>query len=190
MKQLIQLGFCAILAMAVFSCNDQKEGQTNGTKLNKEQARVRYLAIIDSLETKALAKKNEPINSALGFSLVKFYAEFADHYADDPKSPEYLFKAGDISSNLNAAQPAIEYYKKITEKYPQYEKAPLALFLQGFIYENQLNDTASAGKIYREVIGKYPGTQVAKDAAASIQHLGKTPEQLIQEFEKMQGKGA
>lgn len=190
MMQFFRLGFFTVLLLAVISCNGTKEEEANGAKLNRVEAKTRYLAIIDSLEAKALAKKNEPINSALGFSLVKFYAEFADHYADDPKCPEYLFKAGDISSNLNAAQPAIEYYKRITEKYPNYEKASLALFLQGFIYENQLNDTASAGKIYRQVMAKYPGTQVAKDAEASIRHLGKTPEQLIQEFEKMQGKGA
>jgi tetratricopeptide (TPR) repeat protein len=188
MTKLFRLGVFALSALYLFACNNTKEEAGRGAKMTKEEAKERYISIIDSLEAKAYAKKDEPINSALGFSLVKFYAEFADHYSSDPKCADYLFKAGDISSNLNAAQPAIEYYKKINEKYPNYEKAPLALFLQGFIYENQLNDTASAGKIYRQVIEKYPGTQVAKDAEASLIHLGKTPEQLIQEFEKKQAK--
>lgn len=184
-KTISTLVLGAFLAITLFSCGNEKEGSKNG-KLSREEAKARYISIIDSLEAKAYAKKDEPINSALGFSLVKFYSEFADHYSDDPKCPDYLFKAGDISSNLNAARPAIEYYKKITDKYPQYSRASLALFLQAFIYENQLNDTASAGKIYREVLVKFPGTQVAKDAEASLIHLGKTPEQLIEEFEKKQ----
>lgn len=173
------------MTLFLFSCSGEGDKKPGG-KLSKEEAKARYVAIIDSLEAKAYAKKDEPINSALGFSLVKFYAEFADHYPDDQKCADYLFKAGDISNNLNASRPAVEYLKKLTEKYPQSNKAPLALFLQGFIYENQLNDTTEAGKIYREVLVKYPGTQLARDAEASLIHLGKTPQQLAEEFEKKQ----
>jgi len=186
MKKIFFSLWLLTVSILVVSCNgDEKK---TPAKLTKEEAKAKYILIIDSLEAKAFAKKNEPINSALGFSLVKFYSEFADHYREDPVCAEFLFKAGDISSNLNAPQPAIEFYKRITEQYPQYEKAPLSLFLQGFIYENQMNDTASAAKIYRQVINKYPGTQVASDAEASIMHLGKTPEQLIQEFEQKQAR--
>ena len=57
------------------------------------------------------------------------------------------------------------------------------MFLQGFIYETQLNDTSKARVIYEQVIQKYPNTQFAIDSKASIDNLGKTPEQLIKEFE-------
>ena len=49
--------------------------------------------------------------------------------------------------------------------------------------ETQLNDTSKARVIYEQVIQKYPNTQFAIDSKASIDNLGKTPEQLIKEFE-------
>lgn len=41
-----------------------------------------------------------------------------------------------------------------------------------------------ARKLYTEVVEKYPNERIALDAKLCIQHLGKSDEELIREFEK------
>ena len=84
---------------------------------------------------------------------------------------------------------AINYFNTVYTKYPNFDKAPYCLFLQGFIYESQLNDTAKARQVYQQVIEKYPNERIAEDAKASIDNMGKTPEELIREFEKKNQEG-
>jgi len=42
---------------------------------------------------------------------------------DDFNSPEYLFRAGYLSETMNKNKEAIEFYKKIKEKYPNSQRA-------------------------------------------------------------------
>jgi TolA-binding protein len=170
------------------SCSSGSDGIENGKsarkELSPEESQKYYLTMIDSIEKKLSDDKFAMVNHGAAMTAIKLYDEFAMHFPKHPKSPDFLFKAGDISSSLNFSQPAILYFKRVTDNYPDYDKTPFALFLQAFVYENQLNDTAGARKIYNEVIAKYPQHQVAEDAKASLNHLGKTPEQIIAEFEK------
>ena len=68
-------------------------------------------------------------------------------------------------------------------EYPDYEKASECLFMKGFIYDNNLQDYEMAKKIYLEFLEKYPDDEFADDAQASIDNLGKSLEEIIQEFE-------
>ena len=78
---------------------------------------------------------------------------------------------------------AIQYFHRVNNDFVNYEKAPLSMFLEAFVYETQLFDTQKAGEIYKEFIVKYPKHELADDAQASINNLGKTPEELVKEFE-------
>ena len=70
--------------------------------------------------------------------------------------------------------------------YPDFDKTPQCLFLKGYIYENNLGDLDMAKSLYEEFLQKYPDDDFADDAEVSIKNLGKTPEQLIKEFEEKQ----
>ena len=52
------------------------------------------------------------------------------------------------------------------------------------MYENNLGDLNAAKSIYEQFLEKYPDDEFADDAAVSIKNLGKTPEELIKEFEE------
>jgi len=118
--------------------------------------------------------------------IITLYTQYAAHYPGDTLSAEYLFKAADISSKINEAQKAIELYGQFTTQYPDHKNAPYALFLQGFIYENQIGDPAKAKPYYEKFLSQYPNHPLVKDVNFSLQNLGKSPEDLIKEFESRQ----
>jgi TolA-binding protein len=180
MKHIRIFGLALVLVMAACGGNKKEDAEN---KTPEKPDREEWLKRISDVEKKMYEKPNEPINPSLANVAIDFYNKFAVNFPQDSLAPEYLFKAGEISSALNYSAPAINFFKTIYEKYPAYKKASTCLFLQGFIYETQLSDTAKARAIYIEVIKKYPGTQFASDSKASIDNLGKTPDQLIKEFE-------
>lgn len=116
--------------------------------------------------------------------LVQAYLDFAEQNPDDPQSPDYLFKAGDITMNLDNAGKAISIYNRIIYSYPDYEKSPECLFLVAYIHENHLMNYGKAKELYEMFIEKYPDNEFADDAQMSIRNMGKTPEELIKEFEQ------
>ena len=114
---------------------------------------------------------------------IALYTKYADNFPDDTTSASYLFKAGDLSSKINETQQAIDLFGKLIHKYPNHRTAPYALFLQGFIYENQVGDPLRAKPYYEAFLKTYPDHPIASDVSFSLENLGKTPEELIREFE-------
>ncbi len=115
--------------------------------------------------------------------IIALYTRYATEFAEDTISASYLFKAGDISSKINETHQAIKLFGRMNEKYPEHPSTPYALFLQGFIYENQLGDPMKAKPYYEAFLKKYPDHPIAGDVSFSLENLGKSPEQLIREFE-------
>lgn len=142
---------------------------------------------------KAIAAKEKELigdsTMALDFSkardMLKLYADYIKKYPDAPLSENYLFKAAEISMGMMQSNVAIKYFGQFYEKYPQSEKAPYSLFMQGFVYETQLKDLEKAKWYYEKFISEFPEHQLVSDARFSIEHLGKSEEELIREFEAM-----
>ncbi|MCB2220126.1 MAG: tetratricopeptide repeat protein [Bacteroidetes bacterium] len=141
-------------------------------------------ADIKSMEDSLFSDETKMVDRVKAKELITMYVTYADNYPTDPETPATLFKAGDMAMNLNQARQAIQIFDRIMDQYPDYEKTPQCLFLKGYIYENDLNDLNTAKKIYEEFLEKYPDDEFADDAKISIQNLGKSPEELIREFEE------
>lgn len=139
---------------------------------------------IKSMEDTLFADETKMIDRDKARELIKMYVQFADENPDDADTPNTLFKAGDLSMNLNMPRQAIQIFDRIMNNYPNFEKTPQCLFLKGYIFENDLKDLKMAKQIYEEFLVKYPDDEFADDAQISIQHLGKSPEELIKEFEE------
>lgn len=139
--------------------------------------------IID-LETAVYSDTTGIIDKSKVADLIGLYVDFADKYPGDVKTPGYLYSAANVSMNLMDSQNAISLFDRLMTAYPDYEKASECLFMKGFIYDNNLQDYEMAKKIYLEFLEKYPDDEFADDAQASIDNLGKSLEEIIQEFEK------
>jgi len=141
---------------------------------------------IKTMEDVLFADANKMIDKVKARELIDKYVQFGDEFPENEEASSMLFKAGDMSMNLNMPKEAIEIFDRIMNVYPDYEKTPQCLFLKGYIFENNLGDLNGAKKIYEEFLEKYPNDDFADDAEVSIKNLGKSPEELIKEFEEQQ----
>ena len=114
--------------------------------------------------------------------VVHQYLAFADKFQDDSMSAEYLFRAADLTNGIHQPDKAIELYQRV-QRYQTYSKTPIALFLQGFISETELQNMQKAREYYKKFLKQYPDHKLANDVRISLANLGKSPEELIKEFE-------
>lgn len=178
MRKTILIAFVPFLFAACNNSNTETSAPKNSTK----PVRDTLVHVIELLEQKL--KTQQTIDYNLGAAMVNAYMDFFNNYPKDAAAADYLFKAAEVSMNVKQSEKAIELFQKVNDVYPNFGKASFALFLQGFIYETQLNDITKAKGKYSQVVEQYPDTKIAEDAKASIANLGKSNEELIKEFEK------
>ena len=147
---------------------------------NKENEKI---VKIQELEKTVFNDKTQTYDKEKSKELITLYVEYAKENPKDTLAPKYLFHAGELAMSLSFGNEAIQYFNGVNVDFPNYEKAPTALFLEAFVYETQIFDTQKAGEIYKQFVAKYPKHELADDAQASINNLGKTPEELVKEFE-------
>lgn len=121
---------------------------------------------------------NAFIETAEGYALI-----VQDKQPD--KAVDLILKAAGVAKSVGNPKKAIQLYYQVAEKMPTHAKAPTALFMMGFIYENDLSDLEQAKKTYEDFLKKYPNDpDYADDAQNALKLLGKSPEEIIREFEK------
>lgn len=174
------IGIIAIVATIIACKSESKKNEIEDKKATIEHKIDSLEKLLFTLEVGSLASNQAAAN------VVKLYNQLATEFPDDPKAPDLLFKAGEVSMGINMDFDALGYFQRIERDYPNSNKAPHALFLQAFIWDNKLNDDAKAELLYKQFLEKYPDHEMAKDAQFSIDNLGKSDEELIKEFEKKQ----
>lgn len=125
-------------------------------------------------------------NDSLATITLDAYLDFANDFPKDSLSAEYLFKAADLYRAKHEFEKAISTFDRVGKDYPEYAKVPQTIFLQGFIYENDVKDLPKAKERYEYFIQQYPNHALARDVQFSLNNLGKSPEQIIKEFQQMQ----
>ncbi len=169
MKVIKTIGILLIAAFLINACTSPK---------------TKKLTEIKTLEDELFSDESKMIDRTQANELIGLYIAYTDEFPEDTEAAEYLFKAGDMAMNLNMPRKAVQVFDRILNDYPNFEKTPQCLFLKGYVYENNLGDLQTAKEIYEEFIEKYPDDEFADDAEVSIKNLGKTPEELIKEFEE------
>ena len=92
-----------------------------------------------------------------------------------------------MAKTVDEPRKALELYQKVANGLPQHPKAPTALFMSGFVYENDLNDLNNAKAVYESFLQKYPNDpDFTDDAQNALKMLGKSPEEIIKQFEQQQ----
>lgn len=106
---------------------------------------------------------------------------------DTDQYVDVLLKAAGLAKTIGNPEKAIELYKKVADGLPQHPKAPTALFMIGFVYETDMENLEMAKKTYEAFLEKYPNDpDFADDAQTAIKMLGRSPEDIIREFEQNQ----
>jgi outer membrane protein assembly factor BamD (BamD/ComL family) len=146
-------------------------------------SREKSVSTITSLETRLFSPAATGFDKVKADSLLAAYESFMKRFADDSATLKYTFKAANLAMNMGDAAKAIALFDKFIEKYPDHPKAAVSMFFKAYIYENQLKNLDKAKEIYLQFIEKYPDGDFTNDARIALQNLGKTPEQMVQEFE-------
>jgi tetratricopeptide (TPR) repeat protein len=157
---------------------DNKKGKTEKEPMSKEE----MLSEITKIE-KDLEKNPENNYEGRAERLAKVLNSYADAYPQDSLAPEKLFKSANVFITIKKYDRAVGTFNRIAKHYSNWIKVPETVYMTGFVYEYHMNQKGKAKEYYEKVIDNYPDHVFAKEARVAIQHLGKTDEELIEEFE-------
>lgn len=158
-----------ITALFIFGCSPSKD---------------KLISQISDIEKNLISAQNPVPDKEKVKEIIELYEKYVKSFPSDTLSPVYLYKAAELSMNTGQSDEAIKYYDRIIAEYYEFEKLPECYFLKAFVYENYLKNINLAREAYNEFIKKYPNHELTDDAILSLGNLGKTPEQIIMEFEQ------
>jgi TolA-binding protein len=152
--------------------------QANFSKIVKDYKTPNSTAAAQRIMDTLLYSITDPETQRLIPNVARQYIQLTDIYAqarpEAPESPEQLYKAGEIARSIGAYQQALNIYANVESYFPQYEKAPKALFMQAFTYAEDLQNEEQARIIYERFIEKYPEDDFVDDAQILLENLGTT----------------
>lgn len=157
-----------LLVIVAVACTSQREKDMKAiSSLEKE------------LETEGARPDAEKLTK-----LLDSYIAFVDNNKTDSGASNYLYKAMNLCIGVNNGQKAMQLTDRMLNEYPKSTYIPEAVFLKAYIYENLLNELGQASKVYNDFLKKYPTHDLADDAEAALKYLGKSPEEMVKEFEE------
>lgn len=186
MKNTIIISFLIFFCSA-FSCN-QSGSLENTTSENSSSNSKTLLKEIDTLEAKLRSAKLVTDEMPAAKKLVKKSQFYSELHPQNKKTASILFRAADVARGIGEYGKAIQLWGKVWRNYPDFDKAPDAVFMQAFTYENNLGDIQNAKRYYIQFIEKFPKNPLREQAIIALKNLGKSPEDLIKEFQKNEKK--
>ncbi len=184
MKSIKKNAAANILYQSYINANPQ------GALVEKAQANVSEE--IDDLDIYILALGEKIFDNPDQFGLnrqnAQNYVDACEAYAlankYSAKSPEHLYKAAEIARSLRTFPKTLSIYDWIVTEYPQYDKTPTAMFLKGFIIENELGNSPAAKDVYTSFLQTYPNHDLADDVKFLLENIGKSNEEILELIEK------
>lgn len=172
------------VAVALFSaCNGNKTADQSAEKpVDKTAELTQTLAQLDKEMGGA-----SPTDKTKALEFIKTAEELGalvqgtnqDQYVD------LMLKAGGLAKTIEEPRKAVELYHKVAIGLPKHPKAPTALFMLAFVYENDMRDPFKAKAAYEAFLERYPNDpDFTDDAQNALKQLGKTPEELAKQFEQ------
>lgn len=162
-----------VLSFVVSAC---KTEELDTSKVEKLEAQMKELTINGAMTSPDQMKQ---VARELGAAYEEIAAKVPE---DDVRASAFLYHAAENYELLpDGLEKALSLYDRVQKNYPASEEAALALFNQGFIYNNNLLDTARARRVYSEFIERFPAHELADDADFEIKTLGLSPDSLLKD---------
>jgi outer membrane protein assembly factor BamD (BamD/ComL family) len=139
-----------------------------------------------------LVNEDGTINIVLSDSAAVLYNQAFEKNQKDSIAPYYLMKSADIQRHIpGKALLAIKKYITLTSLYPKHKLAPIAMFMSGLTFDENLNDKPRAALVYEDFIKKYPNHEMAAEATnllALAQNTESTDLDQVHEWQKQENK--
>jgi TolA-binding protein len=117
-------------------------------------------------------------------SLGTLCVELANKYQTTPYAPVALWKAARAFRAAGSYPQAIECGRALTEAFPQHDLAASALFHNALIFNEDLQNLASAEFYLDRLLEEYPTDSLASQAQAMKELLGLSEEELNRRLRK------
>jgi TolA-binding protein len=196
MKNLI-IGLLLIITIHFFSCQSTNNKNNNNTENSSEKKINNVSTKNDSNDSCAFYLSSSKKLDSILLSSINFDKQLAIHTNNtfakcallcnnDSISPLYLMKAAQLSQSLNQIHLSEKYLQIIIKDYPKSKFIPSAKFLLAEFYAdvNLLNQPEKAKQLLNEIIKEYPRTIWAENAAAALQWVGKSDEEILQKLKQ------
>jgi tetratricopeptide (TPR) repeat protein len=161
---------------------DEVEVEVNTSRVDVNKLNLTNL-LAEIKKREEAFKTEKTVNNRNAFLLMEAYVAFSERFNNRENADEYLFKAGELAMSQEFTVEAIRHLTRLYDEFPRYEKRAYGLFLLGFVQENYSGNLDEAKRIYELFLTEFPNHEMADDAKVSIENLGKSPEQIIREFE-------
>ena len=160
-----------VLLIIMIACSNESPKKDIVAKIDKNEKAL----------NEAISGKN--LNKTQISSLLRLYDEYHMEFPKDTSGATYLMRGGEIALHYNYYKRAIGFFDAVEINFENSRHYPMAVFMKAFVFD-QVNDTASARKYYQKFIRENPDHELVEDAEISIENLGKTLEEILQEFEE------
>ena len=144
----------------------------------------KHLDKINDLQIQ-LVDANSKTNLEVAQDLVAEIENYTSKYPELITLPDYYMQLGDLYTNaLQLPVKGLYFFQKVHNDFPNYEKAALALFYQGFVLENYMKQKKKAKDVYESFLITYPQHELSETVKLSIQYLDIPIEDLVKQFEE------
>jgi len=178
-------------------------------KPDDQKKRARISELLGKLNSDS--NKNR-IDRHYAKQLLKTYLDYCNLYPEDEFSPIYCFDGAKLASQLDESLLAIELWLRIFEDYKKFKYYPETVLMLAIEYEMKMpvflqnhnivqkenpalkkvikfdfkkkNWLKESEKMYKYFLKKYPKHELADQAKTSLKYLGKSPNEVIADFQK------
>lgn len=163
------------------ACSSKPKGAEAATE-------AQLISTLGQLESQLRESSGTSLDTTKINTFVQNAETLAERFPQDSLAPLYLFKAAELRHASGKWAEAIELWGTVDTKFKNYQRSPEALFMQGFVSENDLQNRKQAIRYYEVFLAKYPQHPMAEDARALIENLKKgiSDQELIEQFEQQQ----
>jgi outer membrane protein assembly factor BamD (BamD/ComL family) len=171
----LKLLVIALVAIFAFSCQP------------KNSEKDLMIAQIDSLETIIFNHPEQLLDDRKPNEIVVLYHKFASLYPQDSLSPSYWYKSSQVEVGLGKSIEAINSLDSLINEYPTHQLIPAALQFKAFILDDRLGKIDEAAAVLDYLIKNFAesDSMMIENAKAYRASLGKSPQQILDEIEKI-----
>lgn len=182
--------FSILLLIIFYSCapksNNEQVDESTATSEETGSRDSCQKLYAKAAATDAQLMRATVFDQAQAVNALSIFDAYTSYCKIDSITPIYLIKSAQLARSVNNYQKAANYLKQCIDEYVKFENRAAAMFLLAQLYDDAsaLNNETEAKVLYEKIIKDFPASEWAMNSKAAIQMLGKSDEQMIQEFLK------
>lgn len=99
------------------------------------------------------------------------YEEFISEHPDDPRAPDAYWYLGDLRSQQDRPEDALEAFLQIQQLFPTSPRVPQALYRAALLHE-EMGDVDEARALLERIMNTYPDDLVSSLAREKLNEIG------------------